>query len=141
MRYVLSHKHALVTVYSLTKPLDNKAGMESGNVDVGFVSWIIAHNFAYGTGYPLDVVEKTGDEILQQLQLYSAESILSIFLQMRLPVRLLLGREKEDIDWEKLGAFDNITGDKRSETYRSSFGYLGRLELAVYYGKLEEAFR
>lgn len=113
--------------------------MASGNVDIGFLNWIIAHNFAYATGYPLDVVEKSGREILQQLQLYNAESILSMFRQIRLPVRYLLGRENNDIDWEKLASFDTISFDKKSETYRSSLGFLGRLELALFYGRLELA--
>jgi len=112
--------------------------MESGNVEIGFLNWVIANNFAYTTGYPLEPVEKTGREILQQLQLYSADSVLPIFLQIRLPIRYFLGNEENEIDWEELTNFNPDNNDK-SDTYPSSFGFLGRLELALFFGELELA--
>lgn len=117
-----------------------QAGMESGNVETGFLSWIVANNFAYTTGYPLDTVERTGREIIQQLQLYSADSILPIFLQIRIPIKYFLGAETKELNWELIGAFKPDDGDK-SDTYQSTFGYLGRLELSLYFGKLELAER
>ncbi len=114
--------------------------MESGNVEVGFLNWTVANNFAYATGYPLGPVETSGREILQQLQLYNADSVLPIFQQVRLPITYFMGLEERVINWEELGAFDALLSSK-SDTYRSSFGYLARLELALFFGELELAER
>jgi hypothetical protein len=112
--------------------------MQSGNVEIGFLNWAIANNFAFSTGYPLEQIEKSGREILEQLQLYSTDSVLPIFVQVRLPIKYFLCSQGTPIDWNLLEKFESVSSNK-SDTYRSSFGYLGRLELAIYFGELELA--
>lgn len=120
--------------------LAHQSGMQSGNVELGFLNWVIANSFAYSTGYPLARVEKSGREILEQLELYSADSILPIFVQVRLPINCFLCCNGRTIDWKELETFETISSNK-SDTYRSSLGYLGRLELGLYFGELEFAER
>lgn len=118
--------------------LAHQAGMQSGNFEIGFLNWVIANNFAYSTGYPLAGVEKSGREILEQLELYGTDSVLPIFVQVRLPIKHFLCCEARTIDWKELDTFESISSNK-SDTYRSSLGYLGRLELALYFRELEFA--
>ena len=114
--------------------------MQSGNVELGFLNWAIANNFAFCTGYPLSRIEKSGREIIAQLELYNADSIIPIFVQVRLPITNFLCCHGTTIDWKELETFESISSNK-SDTYRSSFGYLGRLELALYFRELELAER
>jgi hypothetical protein len=118
----------------------HRAGMESGNIEMGFQNWQLCHLFAYESGYPLEPIESTGEELVEQLQLYNVDSVLSTMLESRLPVRYLLGKADKPLDWDELESFCGELGNT-SETYRILIGYVGRLELAVIFGELEVAER
>jgi predicted ATPase len=115
-----------------------RAGMESGNIEMGFQNWMLCHLVAYHTGYLLEPIENNGEELVEQLQLYSVDLVLSIMLESRLPVLYLLGKADKPLDWDELESFHGEPGNN-SETYRILMGYLGRLELAVIFGELETA--
>jgi predicted ATPase len=116
------------------------SGMETGDIENGFLSWLTANRYAYGAGYPLDVVEKAGAELVEQLQLYKVDSLLSILLEQRKPIRYLTGRTNTPLNWETLENFGSSLTDS-SETFRLIFGYMARLELAVYFGEFSFAER
>ena len=114
----------------------HRAGMETGDLESGFRNWMSSNYHAYVSGYPLDPVEKTGTELVEQLQLYNVESILSLTLEIRLPIRYLVGRSDRPLDWDDLvNEIPEYNGDA-SETFRFLHAYLGRLELAVYMREL-----
>ena len=114
----------------------HRAGMETGDLESGFRNWMSSNYHAYVSGYPLDPVEKTGTELVEQLQLYNVESILSLTLEIRLPIRYLVGRSDRPLDWDDLvNEIPEYNGDP-SETFRFLHAYLGRLELAVYMREL-----
>jgi predicted ATPase len=118
------------------------AGMQCGNLELGFVSWVFCNLFAFHAGYPLDPIERTGQEILEQSQLYNVDNVRISFLEMRRPIRYLLGRVDEPLDWAELEAFAvAVEHGNSSEKYLLIFGYLGRLELGVFFGQLEFAAR
>jgi hypothetical protein len=118
----------------------HRAGMECGNIELGFLNWVHCNLFAFQAGYPLDPIERTGREILEQSQLYNVDNVRIFFLEIRRPIRYLLGRVDEALDWAELESFVVEHGNS-SKTYRSIFGYLGRLELGVFFGNLEFAAR
>lgn len=111
-------------------------GMAMGNVEMGFTSWCMCLNFAQFSGYPLDAVEKSGDELISQLCLYKVGSVLSLMKESRLAVLCLSGRQK--LDWSELEPSESMD---KSDVYRSLFAYLSRLELGVCFGNLKFAVR
>jgi hypothetical protein len=114
--------------------------MECGNIEMGFQNWALCNSFAYSAGYPLDPVERIGQDLVEQLQLYNVDSVLIQVLENRISIRYLLGRADKPLDWDELGAFGDDTG-KASETYRLISGYLARLELSIFFRELEFAER
>jgi hypothetical protein len=112
------------------------SGMAIGNVEMGFLSWGMCIYFAQSSGYPLDAVEKSGDELVSQLCLYNVGSVLSAMTECRLAVLCLTGSKK--LDWCELEPSDSMD---KSDVFRNLFAYLSRLELGVYFGNLNFAMR
>lgn len=118
----------------------HKSGMEVGDIENGFRSWFHTHHQAYSTGYPLGPVETSGAELVEQLQLYGVDSILSIVLEIRVPIRYLAGRADKPLNWDEIEHVCPVMHDS-SETYRLLYAYLGRLELAIFFRELDVANR
>jgi len=113
------------------------SGMAKGNIEVGFQCIVLCNIFAQNSGYPLDHIDKSGTELIQQLHLYNVDSVLAQLTASRLSLLCLMGKKK--VDWEELETSDVSPGE--SDVYRYIFGYLSRLELAVYFGNFKFAER
>ena len=116
----------------------HKAGMETGDIEEGFRNWCTSNFVAYSFGYPLDAVEKSGTEMLEQLKLYGVDSISNIMAEFRLPIVHLVGAASRAPDWDELLEVPLEPKDI-SDTYRLLTAYISRLELAVIMGKYEVA--
>jgi predicted ATPase len=114
----------------------HRSGMAIGNVEMGFLSWGMCIYFAQSTGYPLEAVETSGNELVSQLCLYNVGSVLSAMKECRLAVLCLTGRQT--LDWAELEPPESMD---KSDVFRNLFGYLSRLELGVYFGNLKFAIR
>jgi hypothetical protein len=79
--------------------------MECSNLELGFLNWVDCNLFAYQAGYPFDPIERTGREILEQSQLYNVDNMRIFFLEIRRPIRYLLGCVDEPLDWTELQSF------------------------------------
>lgn len=97
---------------------------------------VVETNFAFSAGYPLGPVEKTCGEISQQLQIYNSASIQPAFENVQLPITYLRG--KKSLDWNEIEAYD-ASSKVKSGIYPELIGYLARLELAMFYGKIDIA--
>jgi predicted ATPase len=117
-----------------------KSGMEMGELEKGFRNRMGSIHHSYAAGYPLDSVERAGAELVEQLQQYNVDSILSVTLEIRLPILYLTGKADKPLDWERLEKFEPALNDS-SEMFQLLYGYLGRLELGVYFSEFEFAER
>lgn len=130
-----SHENTLETLQRA-----QKSGMEVGDIENGFHSWFHINIRAYAAGYPLGPVEKSGAELVEQLQLYGIDSILSWVLEVRVPIQYLTGRADKPLNWDEIEQVCTVVHDS-SETYRLRFAYMGRLELAIFFRELDVANR
>jgi tetratricopeptide (TPR) repeat protein len=112
-------------------------GMASGNIEMGFQNWALCNIFAQTCGYPLEPIQRTGAELMQQLRIYHVDSVLAMMVETQLAVSCLVG--KQEIDWDKLEPTEMF--NEKSETYRNVFGYLSRMELGVCFGNYDFATR
>jgi histidine kinase len=112
-------------------------GMASGNIEIGFLNWTLCNSFAQTCGYPLEPIEKAGNELKQQLRLYHVDSVLDQFEHIQLVISCLLG--EKTINWEDMEP--RFVADEKEKLYRNVFGYLSRLEVGVYFGNFEFAVR
>ena len=120
-----------------TLQLAHHKGMESGNIEMGFQNWALCNIFAQTCGYPLEPIQRTGAELMQQLRNYHVDSVLAMMTETQLAVACLIG--KQEIDWDKLEPTE--MSNEKSETYRNVFGYLSRMELGVCFGNYDFATR
>lgn len=118
----------------------HKSGMEVGGIENGFRSWFHTNYQAYSTGYPLGQVETSGAELVEQLQLYGVDSILSLVLEIRVPIRYLTGCADKPLNWDEIEQDCPVINDG-SETQRLFCAYMGRLELAIFFRELDVANR
>jgi predicted ATPase len=99
------------------------------------------YHHEYAAGYPLPVLDMKYEQLVQRLQLYKINSVLVMTEEQWRKIRHLMGRNSSGnpLDVRELSKFG--PGKKRdgSEKYRLLYGYLCRLELAVYFGDLEFA--
>ena len=61
---------------------------------------------AFGAGFSLDPIEKTGRKLLWATEKYHLEFIRSMFYNARTVVLHLMGREEAPLDWTELDRID-----------------------------------
>jgi hypothetical protein len=103
-------------------------------------AWASSNAHAYCAGFPLDPILRTGSKLLQQLKLYSVESILVSYDPFRFTILQLMGVADTPVDWTEVDKAP-LEGADVDETFRWIWFYWSRLQLAYYFGELEIADR
>jgi hypothetical protein len=111
----------------------HKVGMESGDFENALLSQTSSYHHAFVAGRSLAALEMKYSSVIEKLNLYNIQSVRSIAGEQLLPIRYLRGTSKQPFDpmfLAKLGPKGKV--DDSSENFRLIYGYMGRLQLAVY---------
>jgi predicted ATPase len=112
-----------------------KSGMETGDYENAFLSRTAGYHHEYTSGSNLGPLDEKYCELVRKLETYKIKSILVMTVEQRRKVQHLKGDVVPPLDVEELSKFGPVKHEK-SEMYGLLYGYLCRLELAVYFGHL-----
>jgi len=114
----------------------HKVGMESGNFENALMSQVLGYQHAFFTGHSLVDLEMKYWSVLKRLRLYNIKCVHAFAEEHLLPIQHLRGTAEKDFDPTLLAAYGpSGTVDNSSEHYRLIYGYIGRLQLAVYFNE------
>jgi len=122
----------VINVYQSTY----KAGMESGDLEDALLTQVSGYAHAFVTGYSLGDLEMKYLSVIKKLRLYNLNSVYGFAEAHVLPIQYLRGTAEKDfdatllLDYSSKGTVDNV-----SEHFPLIFGYIGRLQLAVYFNE------
>eukprot|EP00980_Cylindrotheca_fusiformis_P027863 scaffold22560_cov135-Cylindrotheca_fusiformis.AAC.74 len=123
------HEDVLETYYEAYK-----SGMESGDFENGLLSRTASFHHEFVAGFDLKPLNAKFSDLVLKLQGYKIDAVLQMTLQQWFVVQHLIGTATSPFtDFE-----DPKTRDS-SDTYRLVYGYLARLQLAVYFGDYDFA--
>lgn len=115
-----------------------RVGMESGDFENGLLTQTSSCHHEFVAGYPLGPLLGKFQELRNKLSIYQLESIEAMTIEQLLPVQCLRdGREKQ-LNIKQLEEFGPRKNDP-SENYRLLYGYIARIQLAVYFNEYEFA--
>ena len=121
-----------------TLQLASHLGMESGDLEYGYLSWAASNSIAYVSGFPLPSIDESGTQLMAQMKYYKVTSILSMYEGFRLVVSTLMGTSTTPFDWKKFSVIP-IPEDANSD-FTVLWTYWSILQMAYYFGELEVGF-
>ena len=112
----------------------HKIGMESGDFENALLSQVSGYHHAFVAGHSLSVLEMKYASVMEKLDLYNMQFVRGFAVEHLLPIQHLRGTGNHHFESALLSTF-GPTGamDNASEYFRLTYGYLGRLQLAVYF--------
>lgn len=111
----------------------HKAGMETGDFENGLLSRTAGYHHEFAAGYPLSPLSAKFSNLVLVLKNYKIDAVCGMTMEQWFVVRYLTGNTTTSFK-----SFEAQTGDS-SDTYRLVYGYLARLQLAVYFGDYDFA--
>lgn len=118
----------------------NQSAMESGDFENGMLSATASYHQRYVSGHALEGVDIKFTALMEQLTTYKCLNIQFMTVEQWLVVRHLRGTATSQFDYEELRKFGPTeVGEGDDERYRLLYGYIGRLQLGVYFGNYEFA--
>ena len=118
----------------------HKIGMEAGDFENALLSQVSGYHHAFVAGHSLAALEMKYSSVLEKLDLYNIQFVRGFAVEHLLPIQHLRGTGNHQFEPALLSTF-GPTGalDNASEYFRLTYGYLGRLQLAVYFNDNEFA--
>ncbi len=116
----------------------HKVGMESGDFENGLLSLTSRYYHGFVAGHSLSVLRLQFSSLIDKIKVYKLESVQVITIEQMLPIPFLQGTAESPFDPKELATFGPVT-NLTSKSYRLLYGYLSRLQLAVYFDEDELA--
>ena len=121
-----------------------RVGMETGDIEKAFRSWQSANYPAFTAGFPLDSIEMSSLQLLQQMAQYNVCGVYNNVISLHFTVMHLIGKSDSPLDWaEELKSKYMLDGgtslvDKKGIIELSRFFWSG-IQLAYYFREIEIA--
>jgi hypothetical protein len=113
----------------------HKSGMETGDIENGLLSMTTCYHYEFVSGYSLGPLDAKFARLVEKLKTYNLDSVLVKTIEQWLVVQYLTGSATSPLDFTELEKLDSV------EPWRLLYGYLGRLQLGVYFGDYKFAER
>jgi len=118
-----------------------QSGMESGDIEFGFMS-LAAHNSnCYAAGLPLEPILEDCEMLYSLLKLYSVDAVAVLFQPFRELLLNLIGHSQDPFYWASEPDPVLKTRNDVALTYRLLWTFITRMQLAYYLGEIELAER
>jgi len=114
----------------------HKLGMESGDFENGMLSQVAGYHHAFVTGHPLADLELNYLSVMKRLRLYNMKFVHAFAEEEICPIQYLRGTAEIGFDPIVLSKYGptGIAGNA-SEKFQLISGFIGRLQLAVYFNE------